>query len=666
MITSIKNADYSFLFQEASEELVRLHFDTTVKDFQLTQGELDYLLEEDKEKGGYKKDDKGNYIVHGFTSLEQYFTRLGSLVNYANNPIQYLMLPLDEPCLEVDANSRIIDIPNNFKKFGASVQGDVIAETLFLRIDRFFDSMDFLETEAYIQWKLPDGTEGASKIPYMDYETEHYRGKLILVWPLTEVITAQDGNVQFSLRFLKKSGSKTTYSWNSVPATITIKKALNPEVKYASYDDASSLFELAIENSKHTASGDVVAQPSFDKPGFITGFTITNDPTKQVVNFNTENKLLLEGQAWVAGQGRLTYEWKYANKDRSVVTTGINVQNSKANHFVETKDAAPVENKEYYIGDGSAYTEIRHAEFESKKDAGNTIYERYATYLITPETHPGNGTKDEVTGTYNLTAIHKLGFDSAETKLTAIVPGPTTLDFVSGDEVEEKGEKVRTGLVLNGNIIKDNAIDLAVKVNHDNPLGAWRSMTYLWKMTQDDPDDKSKTPSFTVVDEHIYQNEDSTNTDTLSLTGEDIKSGWYQAVVTSMLNRDKISLDSGYARVTNPPVAPDLEFPLKDGDAYRVINKNPGETAEIEINLKTNYPSPIRLHSDGLIYEWYDEDNNVITNETSGFTMDKNKLIIDGKQFAANTTLVLGCKVTNELNGLYSDSVQTGFYLVNF
>ena len=65
----------------------------------------------------------------------------------------------------------------------------------------------------------------------------------------------------------------------------------------------------------------------------------------------------------MAGQGRLTYEWKYANKDRSVVTTGINVQDSKANHFVETKDAAPVENKEYYIGDGSAYTEIRHAEF---------------------------------------------------------------------------------------------------------------------------------------------------------------------------------------------------------------------------------------------------------------------------------------------------------------
>ena len=167
MITSIKNADYSFLFEEAGKELLELD----------RKGVLTIPLQ---------AEEKAELETYGrFSSLEKYFTRLGDLVDHVDNYIKYIMLPLDEPCLEVDANTRIITIPDGFKKYGVGVQGDVIAETLFLRIDRFFDAMDFMTTEPYIQWKLKDGTEGATPIPYMDYESEHNLGKLILVWPLT-------------------------------------------------------------------------------------------------------------------------------------------------------------------------------------------------------------------------------------------------------------------------------------------------------------------------------------------------------------------------------------------------------------------------------------------------------------------------------------------------
>ena len=103
-----------------------------LKENSLNQVELDYLRPKN-EDGSPKVDANGRQIIQPFTSLEQYFTRLGTLVAHADNPIQYLMLPLDEPCLEVNANTRDITIPADFKKYGVSVQGDVIAETLFLR-----------------------------------------------------------------------------------------------------------------------------------------------------------------------------------------------------------------------------------------------------------------------------------------------------------------------------------------------------------------------------------------------------------------------------------------------------------------------------------------------------------------------------------------------------
>jgi hypothetical protein len=271
MITSIKNADYSFLFKEAGAELLRLNAEHKLSS-PLQEAELAELNEFGR-----------------FSTLEKYFTRLGDLVANVDNCIKYLMLPLDEPCLEVDANTRIITIPDGFKKYGAGVQGDVIAETLFLRIDRFFDSMDFMTTTPYIQWKLKNGDEGATPIPYMDYESEHNLGKLILVWPLTGRVTAQEGPVQFSLRFVKKEGEELVYSWNSTTATLNIKQALNPKVEYAEFDDAAVLYKRAIENSKHTSDSDEIEAPSFEAPGFSVGFE------KETINLNANNSAVLKG-----------------------------------------------------------------------------------------------------------------------------------------------------------------------------------------------------------------------------------------------------------------------------------------------------------------------------------------------------------------------------------
>lgn len=648
MITSIKNADYSFLFSKAGALLLELD----------RQGKLSTPLQQ------AEKDELNEF--GRFSSLEKYFTRLGDLVDNAENPIEYLMLPLDEPCLEVDANTRIITIPDGFKKYGAGVQGDVIAETLFLRIDRFFDSMDFMMTEPYVQWKLKNGEQGATPIPYMDYESEHHLGKLIVVWPLTGAVTAQEGPVEFSLRFIKRDGDKIVYSWNSVPASITIKKALKPEVDYVEYDEAASLFKLAIANSKHTSDSDTVDAPSFEAPGYSSGFDAP------IAHLNANNALTLEGQAWVEGQGHLSYDWQYTNLAGNIVVAGINVQGAETAAFRETADTAAVPNKLYYIKNESAtpygYEELPHNQFDTTEE---TIYERYAVYKITESISPAAEAPGVVTGTYKLIATHKLGFPSADKELVVKVPGPEVLEFVSGDDVKDADTKEvigKAGLATNGTLIDANGkLVMSVEVkNDDAPATAYQSMSYKWMKNTASAADEGMQE----IETHNYDNESEGHVgetvDGLEIAAN-AEPGWYKVIVTSMLNRDTDSIESNVARVTKAPVAPTLKFPYDpDTDKVDLVDADDFTDRKVELKIEHNaYPTPIELHSDKLIYEWYNEDA-LITKDTPGFTMSENKLIIDGSLFTKQK-MVIECYVSNELNGAVSaESSRSGIFMVSF
>lgn len=90
--------------------------------------------------------------------LEDYFGVINDVVSAAGAGIQnekvrnyekrkFLALPFSEEYFEVDANTRTISIPANFAKNGLSVQGDQVAETLFFKIDRYFDHEDFGNTD---------------------------------------------------------------------------------------------------------------------------------------------------------------------------------------------------------------------------------------------------------------------------------------------------------------------------------------------------------------------------------------------------------------------------------------------------------------------------------------------------------------------------------------
>ena len=69
-------------------------------------------------------------------NIESFF---GKIEEIAQLDKKFLRLPLDEPIFEINANTRSINVPTDFKSNGLSVQGDHLAETVFFSVDRYFD-----------------------------------------------------------------------------------------------------------------------------------------------------------------------------------------------------------------------------------------------------------------------------------------------------------------------------------------------------------------------------------------------------------------------------------------------------------------------------------------------------------------------------------------------
>lgn len=161
------------------------------------------------------------------SSLEEYFTYIYNLVNLkkGDNPNygrKYTILPIQEEYFEIDANSRTITVPEVFRKNGIGVAGDQAAETVYFKINRYFDAMDLNNTQIYIQWKNSQGDAGISKEWVRDIET--FDDYLVFGWVLGNDIVRQSGTLQFSISFinpiLNSDGYATecTYSLNTLRA----------------------------------------------------------------------------------------------------------------------------------------------------------------------------------------------------------------------------------------------------------------------------------------------------------------------------------------------------------------------------------------------------------------------------------------------------------------
>ena len=248
----------------------------------------------------------------------------------------FLKLPLDEPHLKIDANTRTI----NTKDFTGvlSVQGDEIAEIVFFEIDRYFDAADFAQMQIAIQWKNKEedgSTPAFIRIiePSPDGEDE----KLIFGWPITSDITRVPGAVQFSVRFYDRNDDteEMNYSFVTLPTTMNIGASLTTDLDEDSMDDPRPVILNRLRNSTTLSQLDQAKAPIF----------VLHRPLSQEVDLGKETTYDLRAVARKNGSGgTISYKWYKAEIDEDG-SPGEYVSIDTSN---DPWKSAGIEDKNYY------------------------------------------------------------------------------------------------------------------------------------------------------------------------------------------------------------------------------------------------------------------------------------------------------------------------------
>lgn len=623
------------------------------------------------------------------TSLEEYFAHIGYLADYhteniRNNPpsnvayqnsAKFLMLPMDEKydvksgCFYIDLNSRNIQVPDIYSKYGVSVTGDQLAETLMFKVPRYFDYTDLASTEIYVQWTNPAGEEGASRIVLVDFEAEE--GYLLFGWPLTSKVTVEGKNpLKFSVRFFVRNEEKEIqYSLNTLATSVMIKQALYSHFNAdLDIDDPSLLFAAAVENGVDSN----VTLPQI--PVFFYDWRLGDEDGKAFLDEHDSVKLYASGAAPDAGQ--LCYNWSYTPKfieDNVVVTKdqeGPYKSYADVNTtFEPTKDTEKKEGKTYYIEELEAetgrkiYTIFTGDAFEESADgeAAPVYYEQVSVYTILAV---DNGADDlgastalgpnqrywpHVAGEYKLTLSNRVGSSKlAESvdSLKCVIPCIEKIDFTTN----LPKNKVLSTIGEDKETVDQAILTVSVDAND----GAAKS--YEWYKAE------SHDSEYAVI-------LDATNA---SLTVSD--PGWYKVKATGTLNRESMWKESDECKVTYPAEAPTITKYLVNGNEYRIDADDP--TLENVPGLNTPITFKIEIEdmdefkTDGVTYKWFRNTPN--QNGTPIKDTDLDVISVNGSEITvkllANNDLPVNiafyyCEITNTLAGEKKTTVSKVFQI---
>lgn len=184
------------------------------------------------------------------TNLSQYFKYLDKLT--AHGEYEFLRIPLDEDEFVINTTSREIQVPENVvseskdknNAWIVGVVGDHRAETLWFKVDRYFDGQDLSicfpvedaagrgQGRTYVIWQN-GSVYTFDEVQYVQIDEEVIR----FAWTLRDEALYKDGNLTFAVSFnyhngLNPSGNdaNTTipplYSFNTQYVTIPIHKSI--------------------------------------------------------------------------------------------------------------------------------------------------------------------------------------------------------------------------------------------------------------------------------------------------------------------------------------------------------------------------------------------------------------------------------------------------------
>lgn len=128
-----------------------------------------------------------------------------------------------ETVIEIDAASRMINIPEALYEIG--VAGDHYAETIYFKIDRYYDEMDLSTVPCIIDFVNAAGANDTSAAVEVEVSDDY----ITFGWEIDKRVTIASGIITFCVNFISEEGRG--YKFCTLPAELKIKDGLLDSAK---------------------------------------------------------------------------------------------------------------------------------------------------------------------------------------------------------------------------------------------------------------------------------------------------------------------------------------------------------------------------------------------------------------------------------------------------
>jgi hypothetical protein len=288
------------------------------------------------------------------TTVAEYFQVLDRLKNTNHWPL-YVRLPFSEPFFTINANTRVINVPTEFRNNGIAVAGDHLAEILYFEVNRFYDTTDLAlcgENGITIQWVAGDA-KGVDTAYALDYDED----RLIFGWIISGLVAdkigpaAKAGQVEFAINFQIKDGTTVVFNMNTVSAKVQVKNSIGVDYSNVSPDTAewknivknrpvytglADMLDAALASiTLNLFQGDADLGKKNQHPdGDVTAVELVDnaDATKTVMNIEGTSVDILpvpDGEDTRDRQAEVVYKWEFNGAAIGEGTTSGDAANSR-------------------------------------------------------------------------------------------------------------------------------------------------------------------------------------------------------------------------------------------------------------------------------------------------------------------------------------------------
>lgn len=303
-------------------------------------------------------------------TIEDYFRNLvtiGQYVKGRDDKDYFMRLPADEEIFQINANTRVINVPAAFRSNGIAVVGDQYAETLWFKIDKYYDIQDLgaKNVSIRIYWEQPGTKIAGYSVPqYHDVWSE--AGQLYFGWVIPGIITKNAGNLVFSIRFTSGGTPENPeYAYSTLPQTLKVNDTpFKADMRYE--EDGTDRISVLDRLTNSTSSAIYIPRPIF-----------SHEISADYAYIPAEGNVL-RAAAYSERMNGLAMEYYWYAGGNRIDDSEVSVD------WIQTTDTEVNVNKYYYSDKGEEFLYINDDDIQAALNSPDAIvYEKGSKITIT-------------------------------------------------------------------------------------------------------------------------------------------------------------------------------------------------------------------------------------------------------------------------------------------